>query len=218
LFADTITKAGKKLNEHLLTWCDQLGQNSDEIEKISFKDLEYLKTRKAYKTYCINKFKRICQKTITKEFIADAKESGHNDVYLNGLNVEVLVNDGRYIVLQLISGFADGIAYPYCQTSILEYDVEQMKVLDIAYQFKEAMQTEADLNDNAIAIIAKLKQAKLYDASNEGLSDGWFLSNLKIAFITQKGYVLTRSGGNHGIHQFYKFYSKGFIKPFLKIH
>jgi hypothetical protein len=199
----------------LLNWYDNIGLNDDEeVNKMNFKELEYLKTRKTYKAYCIAKFKKVCAKIINKQFIKDAKESGHTDIYENGLNAEVLCNDGRYLVVQSITTLADGYAYPYYATGLFEFDLVNNKIVNI-----DSIATIEEESKSFISIknglIAKLKNAEVLNIGKGGLDDEFFLSSPSVAFKTAKGYVLVKQGGNHGIHNFYKFYREDIIQPLI---
>jgi hypothetical protein len=215
LFADTASTSSKLINNNLLDFYDGIGLNyQDEVGKMSFKELDYLKTRKTYRAYCVAKFKKVCAKIINKEFIENAKESGHTDIYENGLNAEVLCNDGRFLVIQSITTLADGNAYPYYETGLIEFDLVNNKIIDVE---KNATIDNESKSFNSIknGVIAKLITAKVLDTDKGGLDDEFFLSSPRVAFKTTKGYVLVRQGGNHGIHNFYKFYRKDIIQPLL---
>ncbi len=206
LFAGNTNNFNKVINSNLLSSYDNIGLNyPNEVNKMNFNKLEYLKKRKTYKSFYIAKFKKICHKIITNEFIKEAKESGHTDIYLNEVRAEVLCNDGKYLVLQLISNYADGISYPYYETYLFEYDLINKKKINL-----NVLNT---LNHNTKieeCIYSKLKKEKLLDA-NKGLDDTFFLDKPNVGFRTSKGYVLLRKGGNHGIHNFYKFYNTKII-------
>jgi hypothetical protein len=211
LFADSSTATGKLINSKLLDEYDLIGQNYNEvINKLSFISIAKYKNVKDYKTYSISKFIDAYKKIINKSFLKDAKESGHTDDYLNEITSRIIWNDGHYLVMQIIIYYADGIAYPYYDTGIFEYDLKKNKVVAID-QLNSNLHADTS---NIQKVIANLKKDKIYDDDESG--DDWFLSDPQIAFYTEKGIVLYKAGGNHGIHHFYKYYPREVLAPILK--
>ena len=119
-------------------------------------------------------------------------------------------NDGHYLVMEIIIYYADGIAYPYYDTGIFEYDLKKNKVVTID-QLNSNIHADTS---NIQKVIANLKKDKIYDDDQAG--DDWFLGDPQIAFYTEKGIVLYKTGGNHGIHYFYKYYPREVLAPILK--
>lgn len=210
LFADSSTASGKLINSRLLDEYDLIGQNYEVENKLSFIGIAKYKNVKDYKTYSISKFTDAYKKIINRSFLKDAKESGHTDDYLNEITSRVMWNDGQYLIMEIIIYYADGIAYPYYDTGIFEYNLKKNEVVELD---KLNANIHADTS-NIQQVIANLKKEEIYDVGDEG--DDWFLEEPQIAFYTEKGLVLFKTGGNHGIHHFYKYYPRKVLAPILK--
>lgn len=210
LFADSSTTINEEINLRLLNEYDLIGQNYSEVmDKLSFANLTQYKNTKGYKKFCIQKFITAYKNIINKDFLEEARESGHTDIYLNSLMSEVIWNDGNYLVMQITMDYADGNAYPYYDTYLFEYDLKGNKPNSL-----DKLGEHIHFDDSKIQeIIANLKRYNLYDDSQSG--DKWFLGAPQIAFFVEDGIVLYKTGGNHGIHYFYKYYPREVLAPIL---
>ncbi len=66
-------------------------------------------------------------------------------------------NHGHYLVMQIIIYYADGIAYPYYDTGIFEYDLKKNKVVEIDDQLNSNMRSDTS---NIQKVIANLKKIR----------------------------------------------------------
>lgn len=208
LFADANTITGKLVNAALVKNYDYICANyEDDIKNISFRELYKWKTADSFETYSKKKFIKCYKNIIDSDYLNDANESGHTDIFGNDLFSQILWNDGKYLVLEITIWFTDGISYPYYDTYFFEYDLEKKEILSEKY-LNSLLKKQ--INDSLV--ISKLKEKNIYDSN----SDDFFIEQPKIAFITKKGVVLFRKGGNHGIQVFLKYYSSDIIKPLLE--
>lgn len=213
IFADTIYKNALQINRLLLNKYDVLGLNyKEETNSIFFKNIEYLKNIVHYKEYAITKFKRIYEKVITGDFLEEARASGHTDIFYNGIEENVICNDGAKLIIEVKGHYADGDAYPYYETFLFCYNMVKGKV-ETYSQWESSIDdtTEEKIKQEAMQ---KLKANNLADTTD--LGDDWFLTNPTVAFKVNNGYVLVKKGGNHGIHSFYKYYPAYIVKDFFR--
>ena len=208
LFADTITQQGIMLNKYLLKKYDIVGLNYNEVIKtMSFTDMHPLQTVDSFKTYLTKKFIKAYKKIIDKQFLEEAHESGHTDIYANGIASEILWNDKTHLVFQLTASYADGNSYPYYESTIFEFDKLNNKEIVLKRKGQDADTVKLK------QIIERLSNTKRFDDDENNFNDNMFLYSPRVAFITRKGIVLVKFGGNHGIHPFYKFYPKKLLEP-----
>lgn len=212
LFADSSIKTGKLINNSLFDSYELIGNNyGDDIINLNFSSLSDLRNLATYKEYAKQKFIMCYKKIITTEFLKDAKESGHTDIYLNSLHSQIICNDGMYLILEIIMDYADGNAYPYYDTFIFEFDLKKQNEIS-----DDLFANNLNINDSTTKeVIRNLQTVNRYDSTND--IDSWFFEEPEIAFVMKDGIVFVRHGGNHGIHSFYRYIPNELLKPYFKL-
>ncbi|RFM28184.1 hypothetical protein [Deminuibacter soli] len=209
LFADTAHAAGRALNKLLMSGYNLIGSEGDPNAVL--KGYPKPASVKTYKQYTIDRFKAYCSKVIDAAFLVDAAESPRKSALYNDIQVGVILNDGKHLLLQLLFGQADGIAYADNTTIEFTYDV-QHNTLYSPDQFTGKL--AAPGGRNIAPVVKLLKAARMQAADRE--EETALLVNGMPAYIFSKGVVLYKPGGNHGNQHFYRYYPNTIIAPLLK--